>query len=391
MRPGANTSSMCCGAVGDLPMSALANIPLFRVYTPDTAQAGLAAVLSSGQLATGPQVTTFEAALARWFDVTSAVALSDASAGLTLALYMAGVRPGDEVITTPLACAASLMPIANLFARPVWCDIDPTTASLDVAALAACITPRTKAILLYHWSGYVGDIAPILALARQLDICVIQDASEAFGAEYGGQRMACLADYAVYSFYATKHLTTGEGAVLLAADERNVQRARQLRRFGIDAANLRLANGDLNPDFDIPLAGFNVPMNEIAATLGIAALAQVDGLLQRYVSNGIYFDQALQNIPGLQPLSYSPHSMPAWWTYVIAVERRDDLIRKLHQHGIGAQRLHVRMDGYTCFGGQRQDLPGVAQFDATNLSIPCGWWVGDAERERIAACIRSGW
>ena len=119
------------------------SIPLFKVFMPETAHAALKPVLESGRLATGPQVAKFESALAAWFGVSGVVALNDASGGLTLALYLAGVRPGDEVITSPLACAATAMPIANLFARPVWCDVDPHTGMIDPAqidrhALSGC-------------------------------------------------------------------------------------------------------------------------------------------------------------------------------------------------------------------------------------------------------------
>lgn len=367
------------------------SIPLFKVFMAATAHAALKPVLDSGRLATGPQVAEFEMRLARWLGAPSCVALNDASGALTLALYLAGVRPGDEVITSPLACAATLMPIANLFARPVWCDIDPQTGMLDADKLAALVSANTKAVLLYHWSGNVAAIGAIAAIAKQHGLKLIQDASEAFGAECLGRRLGGEADFTVYSFYATKHINCGEGAALLAADPADLQAARHLRRFGIDYSLLRLANGNLNPDFDIPVAGYNLTMNEIAATLAIEALSHADDIIARYQANGAYYDSALAGIPGLRRLRRQADTVSAHWTYSLLAERRDDLIAKLLAHGIGAQRLHVRNDRYSCFGSRQRDLPGVTIFDAGNLSIPCGWWVGEAERERITACIRTGW
>ena len=366
-------------------------IPLFKVFTAETAHAALKPVLDSGRLATGPRVAEFESRLAAWLGAPRVVALNDASGGLTLALYLAGVRPGDEVITSPLACAATLMPIANLFARPVWCDIDPLTGMPDAAKIAGLISAKTRAILVYHWSGNVADIAGIAAVAKQHRVKLVQDASEAFGAEYLNRRLGSEADLTIYSFYATKHVNTGEGAALLATAPADVESAQRLRRFGIDYSSLRLAGGDLNPDFDIPVAGFNLAMNEVAATLGLEGLRHADEIVARHRANGAFFELALTGIPGVRQLKQQARSISGYWTYSLLAERRDELIQKLVAHGIGAQRLHLRNDGYASFGGMQKDLPGVSKFDSVNLSIPCGWWVGDAARERIVDCIRAGW
>lgn len=394
---------------------ALPFIPLFKVFMAESAHAALKPVLASGQLAAGRQVAEFEARLGAWLGAPDAVALADASGALMLALYLAGVRPFDEVIASPLACSATLMPIANLFARPVWCDIDPLTGMPNADNIAGLISEKTRAILLYHWSGDVADVGGVMALARRHGVKLVEDASESLGAEWRGHRLGGEADFTVFSFYATKHITTGEGAALLAADPLMAKAARHLRRFGIDPAKFRLPDGDLNPAFDIPLAGFNFPMNEIAATLGLEQLPHADGIKTRHRANGQYYDAVLAETPGLHLLARRNDSVSAYWTYALRAERRDDLIRKLLSHGIGAQRLHLRNDNYSCFGagarelpgvavdghpqgvplrgfgGGARELPGVALFDAQNLSIPCGWWVGDEERKRVVECIRSGW
>lgn len=367
------------------------SIPLFKMFMAESAHAALKPVLESGRLAAGRQVAAFESQFAAWLGVTDAVALADASGALTLALYLAGVRPGDEVITSPLACSATLMPIANLFAKPVWCDIDPLTGMPDADNMTELISGKTRAILLYHWSGDVADVAGVAALARRHGIKLVEDASEALGAERHGHYLGGEADFTVYSFYATKHINTGEGAALLAADPEMAKAVCRLRRFGIDPAKFRLPNGDLNPAFDIPLAGFNFPMNEIAATLGLEQLHHIGKIVSRHRANGQYYDAALAGIPGLRLLKRRTDCVSGFWTYALCAERRDDLIRKLLSYGIGAQRLHLRNDGYSCFGGKAQQLPGVFAFDAQNLSLPCGWWVGDAERERVVECLRSGW
>jgi dTDP-4-amino-4,6-dideoxygalactose transaminase len=367
------------------------NIPLFKVFTAESVHAALKPVLESGRLASGPQVAAFEARIAAWLGAQRVVGLSDGSGALTVALYLAGVRPGDEVITSPLACSATLMPIANLFAKPVWCDVDAQTGMIDARKIDALITEKTRAVLVYHWAGNVADLAALRDITRRRDIKLIQDASEAFGAEFLNQHLGSEADFTVYSFYATKHISCGEGAALLAADSANLDAAIRIRRFGIDYSEMRLANGDLNPRFDIPLAGFNLAMNEIAATVGLENMRHADDIVSRCRENGRFFDNSLQDLPGIRLLSQMPQSVSGYWVYSLLAERRDALIGKLLAHGIGAQRLHLRNDKYTCFGGSPPDLPGVTAFDEHNLCIPCGWWVGAEERERIANCIRAGW
>lgn len=367
------------------------SIPLFKVFMADGAHAALKNTLESGQLAAGRQVAEFEARFANWLGASDAVALCDASGALMLALYLAGVRPGDEVITSPLACAATIMPIANLFARPVWCDIDDATGMPAPENIARLISDKTRAILLYHWSGTIADIDGMAALARQHGVKLIQDASEALGAEWQGLRLGSKADFTVYSFYATKHITTGEGAALLAADPEMARAARHLRRFGIDPEKFRTRDGEFNPAFDIPLAGFNFQMNEIAATLGLCQLPHAENIVARHHANGDYFQAALQGIPGVRLLEPNRNSAAAHWTYSLRADHRDELLKKLHVNGIGAQRLHMRNDNYSCFYARAEVLPGVGSFDSQNLSIPCGWWVDDEARERVAECIRSGW
>lgn len=358
---------------------------------PGSAHAALKPVLESGRLAAGPKVGEFESRLSNWFGHPYVVALSDASAALTLALYQSGVHPGDEVIASPLACSATLMPIANLFAHPVWCDIDPMTGMIDIGKIAGLVSERTRAILAYHWSGDVADIAAISAVAKKHGLKLVEDASEAFGAEYKNRRLGGESDFTVYSFYATKHINCGEGAALLSNNAHDTEAARHLRRFGIDYSLMRLPNGNLNPCFDIPVAGFNFPMNEIAATLGIEGLHHADQIVAQHRANGGFYEASLADIPGVRLLNRRKDSVSGYWTYTLLAEQRDNLISKLASHGIGSQRLHLRNDAYSCFGGVQQDLPGVNEFDALNLSIPCGWWVGADDRMRIAEVIRSGW
>lgn len=359
---------------------------------PEGVNEALRRTLASGYIAHGAQVGEFEASLRKFAGTPHLCAVSDASAGLTLALYLCGVRPGDEVVVSPLTCLATTMPIANLVARPVWCDVDPDTGMPGPAHVRERVTERTKAVIQYLWSGNPAEVQSLKRAAAHA--CLIADASEAFGAELGGRSVALAgADFTIFSFSAVRHITTGEGGMLVVRDHESLERAVRVRRYGIDQPTFRLPNGDLNPASDIPLLGFNFAMNNIAATIGIVQLAHVAQLIRRYRENGAYFDRALAGIPGVRLLQRPDDSRSAHWTYSFRAERRGDLMRKLHEQRISAQRLHLRNDFYSCFAGTvcPDALPGVDVFDRENLSIPCGWWLTAETRERIATCIRSGW
>ncbi|MCR6631133.1 MAG: DegT/DnrJ/EryC1/StrS family aminotransferase [Magnetospirillum sp.] len=365
-------------------------IPLFRTFMPEGMD--LAPVLTSGYLVAGTQVAAFEAALGTWLGNPRVCATNSSSAALTLALRLAGVGPGDQVAVSPLACTATTMPIATLGATPLWCDVDPATGMIDPADCARRLTGRTKAILSYHWAGDVGAVEALAALAAKHRIACIEDASEALGAELAGKRLgAGSADFTVVSFHAAKPLTTGEGGALLCARAADHERALRLRRFGIDNASFRLPTGDLNPASDIVEAGWNAYLTNIPAAIGLAGLPHVDGLLARARANGAWYDSALAEVAGLRLIRRRGDARSAFWAYTILAERADTLLAKLADAGIGCQRLHLRNDAYSCFGGRLEDLPGVAAFAAAELVIPCGWWVGDLDRDHIAATIREGW
>lgn len=369
------------------------NIPLFKVHMPRTVIEPLKATLESGVIAQGDKVVQFERWLGERLGTPRVLALSDCSAAMTLALCLAGVRPGDEVIVSPMICVASTMPIANLFARPAWCDVDPLTGMPRPEHVEEAISARTRALIIYHWSGDPADLAPVHALAKARGIKLIADASEAFGASYRGEPLGrSWCDFTVYSFGPVRHVTTGEGGALVSADEGDHERGKWLRKYGIHQPSFRLGNGDLNPESDIPVAGYFFPMNNIAATIGLEQAGHADRIVARHGENGRFYDDALARVPGLTLLARDAKSRSAYWTYSLRAERRAELQRKLHEGDIGSQRLHLRNDRYGCFAASgRGEFGGVTLFDRENLAIPCGWWVSDEDRERVASAIRSGW
>lgn len=369
-----------------------AAVALHHVSMPADAAAGIERVLHSGYIADGQVVREFEAALGRFLDAPHVVSLGDYSSAIAVALWQAGVRPGDDVLACPEACLGTNMPILTLGARPVWCDVDPACGSIDPEDAAGRMTPRTRAVLFAHWGGDVAPAAALDALARRHGIWSVEDASEALGAELDGRRVgAGSADATVFSFGPVRHVTCGEGAALSLRDPEQARRAARLKRYGIDQATFRDALGEIDPASDIPEPGPNSYLNNIGAALGLRGLAGFEERLARHRANAEYYDAALRGVAGVQLVRRRPDARGAAWVYTLLADRRDDLLRMLKDAGVQASRLHLRNDCYSAFGTGVAELPGVAQFSARRLCLPCGWWVGDADRGRVVELIRAGW
>ena len=369
-------------------MNPMPSIPLYSVHMPPQIAGILSGVLDSGQIAGGPCVEKFESLLRRYLDHPFVTTTSDISTSLTLCLFLAGVQPGVDVLMSPMVCLATSCPVRNLFANIRWCDVDPLTGNLDPSDVERKITSRTKAIVVYHWTGNPADLNAIHTLARSHDLVVIEDAGEALGAEYDGKKIGATgSDYTVFSFYPNRQLTTIEGGAITCAREEDYEKIRWLKRYGIHQPSFRDDDGEINPGSDIPAAGWNSYMNHVAATIGVAQIEHLPSIVARHQENGFYYDERLSAVPGITILKRPPNSLSAYWVYTFLAEKRDLLLRKLRRLGVQASRAHLRNDLYTCFGAGGEELPGVDYFSSHCLSIPSGWWVSEEDRIRVADII----
>jgi perosamine synthetase len=367
-------------------------IPLYKVHMPPETQEMLGTVLFSGQIAHGNNVMEFEKELQEYIGNPYITTTRDVSTSIELCLYMAGVRPGDEVLASPMACLATNLPVLNLFAKVRWVDIDPLSGNLSPEDLKNEISPRTKAILTYHWAGNPVNILAINSIAHQFNLPVIEDAGEALGAEYQGEKIGNTdTDFTIFSFHAIRHITTGDGAAIAFGNKQSFERAGWLKRYGIHQPTFRDEWGEINPSSDIPEAGYNHYLNHLAATIGLAQIKHLPEIVHKHQENGIYFDEMLKNIPGITVLRRQPQTKSAYWVYTLLAEQRDSLLKYLRSNGIYASKVHYRNDAYSCFGEPDRKLPGVSAFQDKSLSIPCGWWVTAEDREYIVDVLQRGW
>jgi dTDP-4-amino-4,6-dideoxygalactose transaminase len=366
--------------------SPASDIPLFRVFLPprDELMPALEQTLYSGQISIGPPVEEFERAFAEAFGLPRACAVSSGTAGLHLALLLAGAGEGDEVISTAMTAEPTNLAIRHAGARVVWADVDPRNGNISPADVAALVGPRTRAIVAVDYGGIPVDLGALRRIADDHGVPLIEDAAHALGARFAGAPVGTHGDYVVFSLQAIKHMTTVDGGILVCRNADDDRRARLLRWFGIDRAGART-------EVDVEEVGFKYNMNNVTATMGLVALRHIGPAIERHVANGRFLDAALADAPGVELCTWTAEAEPSYWFYTVLAERRDDLARHLASHGVAAGTVHARNDRLSVFAGSRRPLPALDGFSTRYLHLPCGWWVGDDDRERIADLIRRGW
>lgn len=362
-------------------------IPLFKVYMapPSALMPRLEAVLYSGQISEGEPVATFEQRFGSFVGNPHCLSFSSGTAALHIALLLAGVGPGDDVISTAMTAEPTNLAICHAGATPRWADVDPRNGNVTAASIAAALTPRTRAILVVHYGGIPVPLADIRALAAQHGLPVIEDAAHALGARYADAPIGTHSPFVMFSLQAIKHLTTVDGGMLTLGEPSLLPRGRRLRWFGIDRAASRT-------EVDVAEVGFKYHMNNVNATLGLVQLDHIAPLLARHIDNGRYFDAAFDALGGgIERCVFDAAAAPSYWFYTLLCDDADGLARHLSAHDIGNSKAHKRNDQHSVFAESRVPLPGLDRFYARMLHIPCGWWVDAQAREHIVETVRRGW
>jgi perosamine synthetase len=304
--------------------AATRRIPLARPFLDEREEELVLEVLRSGRLSLGPTIDRFEEAIAERVGAPYAAAVSSGTAGLHLLVHIAGIGPGDEVVTSPLSFAAS----ANCFlyegATPVFADVDPATWNLDVDAVEAALTDRTKALVAVDMFGYPGEIEPLRELCERRGIALIQDSAEALGAEYRGAPVGSHGTSCVFGFYPNKQVATGEGGVVTTHDEEQWKLLRSLRNQG------RSYEG--GGWFNHVRLGFNYRWTDLQAAVGLAQLEKLDRMLELRREAAERYNRLLEDVPGvsLAPADDEDHKR-SWFVYVLRLDPEVDRARVMDE------------------------------------------------------------
>jgi perosamine synthetase len=355
------------------------SIPL---SSPDIDESDIDAVVSvlrSTQLSLGPKLPEFEEAFARYIGVSHGVALSSGTAGLHLSLLALGIGEGDEVVVPSFTFIAAANAIRHARAMPVFADVDPMSLNLTAETIEPVITPRTRAILLVHTFGYPADLEPIIKLAEQHQLRVIEDACEAIGAERGARKIGAFGDLAVFSFYPNKPMTTGEGGVVVTQDPELAGTLRALRNQG-----RRDGDGWLEHS----LLGYNCRLSEMNCALGLSQLTKIEKILAQRQAVAEYYRQALRDSTEvvLPPFTVAAGRV-SWFAFVIRLAAgfkrldRDGVVEALTAAGVGCRAYFPPIHLQPLYEGFRTALPVTEDISARTLALP---FFNSLTREQVA-------
>ncbi len=391
-------------------MSTPPSTPFIPFALPDIGDDEIAEVvdtLKSGWITTGPKTRRFEEDFSAFLGTSNpaepplhAMAVNSATAGLHLALEALGIGPGDEVITTTHTFTATAEVVRYLGADAVLVDIDPATLCIDVAAVEAAITPRTKVVMPVHYAGLAADMAALLPLARRHGLKVLEDAAHALPTTCGGRLVGTLgSDATVFSFYANKTMTTGEGGMVVTRDADLAKRIKVMRLHGINRdAFDRFTAKVPSWYYEVIAPGFKYNLTDIASAIGIHQLRRARAFQRARADIAALYDAAFADLPVIRPPGPLPGDTHAWHLYVMRLAddaklTRDELIEGLYAAGIGCSvhyiPLHLQPYWRERYGLTTDRFPQSQRAFERMLSLPLYTRMGAAEVQRVIDAVRS--
>jgi dTDP-4-amino-4,6-dideoxygalactose transaminase len=374
-------------------------LPFHQPLIDESDERAVLDVLRSGWITTGPRTKQFEKTLAAYVGATHAVGVNSCTAALSLALEVAGVGPGDEVITSPITFASTANVIVHRGAKPVFVDVEPSTLNLDASRLEAAITPRTRAIVPVDFAGHPADLDDIMAIARRHSLVVIEDAAHAIGAEYRGRRVGSVADMTAFSFYATKNITCGEGGALTTDNAAWADRIGIMALHGISRDAWKRYSAEGYQHWDIIYPGHKFNMFDLQGALIESQLAKIDAFYARRVALKARLDAGLRDIPELGFPTEKPGIKHAYHLYPIIVRTetltadRDQVMNAIQGENVGVgvhfRAVHLQPYYVQTFGFRRGDFPHAEYYSDRTISLPLYPRMTDRDADDVVEAVRS--
>ncbi len=385
-------------------------VPMSAPDLTELEREAVARVLRTASLSIGPELASFEKAVAAHTGVPHAIGVSSGTSGLHLCVIASGVGAGDYVITSPFSFVASANCILYEQAVPIFVDVDPETGNLDAALVAEAVSDferrrkienrwlppshrrerrgRLKALLPVHAFGQVADMQALTTVARSAELAVIEDACEAIGAEYQQRRAGTFGDAAVFAFYPNKQMTTGEGGMIVTPHAEWDQLFRSLRNQGRDVFDSWLAHSRL---------GYNYRLDEMSAALGAAQMQRLDDMLAQRAQVAAWYGEGLAGLAGIEPpRPAAATTFMSWFVYVVRVVApadRNTVMRGLAAAGIPSRPyfspIHLQPFIRDQFGYQRGDFPVTEYLGDVSLALPFSGVMRQDQVERVCSTLRA--
>ena len=367
------------------------NIVLCYPHVSDLAKQSVMETLDSRWIGQGPKVKLFEENFSKKFGSNSpAIAVGSGTDALHLSYMLAGLKPGDEVIAPIFTCTATNIPFLYMGVKIKFADIDDSTMNLDISHVRQLMTNKVKAIVCVHYGGLPCDMDELKSIADKWGIPIIEDAAHAVGAKYKGVDIGSISDFTMFSFQAIKHITTGDGGMVVIKDKELVDKAERLRWFGID----RKAKQAGIWENDITEIGYKYQMTDIAAAMGIVSLAEFDEQSKLRKTLFKTYSKELANCDRLRIVGIGfTDRIHAAWLFTVIVEDRYKLQEKLRDNKIESNQMHFRNDRYSIFKEftDGKKFPNMDKVEDDYLVLPLHTKMTVKDVRKVCSVIKSGW
>jgi len=348
-------------------------IPIFRPSLGEEELNALREVFQTGWIGLGPKTKMFEGKFAEYIGVAYAVGVNSATAALYLALKVLDVK-GGEVITTPMTFISTNHAILYNEAIPVFADVEPDTLNIDVNDIERKITDKTKAIVVVHYSGHACNMDPIMELARDKGLKVVEDCAHACGGEYKGRKLGSIGDAGCFSFHAVKNLATGDGGMITLHLEELDARCRKLRWLGISRGTWDRSKGQAYSwEYNVEELGFKCHMNDITAAIGLVQLKKLEKLNTKRRRLVERYNEAFHDVDWIETPPEKPYAKSSWHIYAIKVDRsksRDKLIEFLKEKNISASMHYIPNHLYPMYKQYATELPIAERIWRRIVTLP---------------------
>ena len=353
--------------------------------------------LKSGWISTGPKVAKFEALFKDYIGSKHALALNSCTAGLHLSMIVAGLKPGDEVITTPMTFGATGNSIIHSGAKPVFVDINLPAMNIDPFKIEEKITPKTKAILPVHFAGRPCNMRIIKEVAQKHHLTIIEDAAHAIEATYHGQKIGTIGDLTVFSFYVTKNLVTGEGGMITTDNDTYAEKIQTYALHGMSSGAWKRYSDEGFKHYGIVYPGFKYNMMDIQASLGIHQLKRIENYYKRRKEIWQRYNEAFCNLPLDTPPPPEENTRHAYHLYTILLRLeelntdRDTIQQALFEENIGTGihfiSLHLHPYYQETFGFKKDDFPNAAYVSERTISLPFSSKLSDEDVDDVIKTV----
>lgn len=372
--------------------------PFGKPMIGDAEKEAVTRVLSGTQLVHGPEARRFESDFCQFVGGGHAIAVGNCTAALHLSYVHLGIGLGDEVIVPAQTHVATAHAVAYTGATPVFADCELATGNISAASIRPLITPRTKAICVVHYLGLPVDMDPIVELAREHKLFVVEDAALSLGATYRGQHTGLIGDVGCFSFYPVKHITTSEGGMFLTKHADVAGHVQRLRSFGYDK---QVGERTVPGHYDVDLLGYNYRLSEMACAIGVEQLKRLPGFLARRTENYAALNAALAGVDGIDIIASHGDAERRGSHYCLTIVlsdqlalRRREIIAAINSRGVGTSIYYPTPVGSTKFyrsrsGAGSNAYPNAHRISAQSIALPVGPHLGVDDMDKIAAVVKS--